>query len=80
MYGKVSSDWHIKDGQFSLTIEIPANTRGAVRLPKAVLDRVTEGGTTLTDVRGRQDASDVVVEVGSGKYVFAYPWSGSSVK
>ena len=75
MYGKVSSDWQVKDGQFNLAIEIPANTRATVRLPKAALEKVTEGGKAPTNVRSRQDGSDVVVEVGSGKYLFAYPWS-----
>jgi alpha-L-rhamnosidase len=77
MYGKVSSDWQVKDGQFNLAIEIPANTRATVRLPKAALDKVTEGGKPPTDFRSRQDGSDVVVEVGSGRYLFAYPWSST---
>ena len=80
MYGKVSSDWQIRDGQFNLAIEVPANTRATVRLPRAALDKLTEEGRPLTDVRGRQDGSDVVVEVGSGKYSFAYPWNVASSK
>ncbi len=72
LYGKVASDWQLRDGQFTLTIEIPANTKATVRLPKAVLEKVTEGGRAITGAR--QDEKAVVVEVGSGRYVFAYPW------
>jgi len=77
MYGQVSSDWQIKDGQFTLSVEIPANTRGTVRLPKAPVGKVTEGGKPLTDA-GIQDGGDVVVEIGSGKYVFVYPWGAGT--
>ena len=78
MYGKVSSDWQMKDGQFNLSIEIPANTRATVRLPKASLSKVTEDGNPLPNVGIRQDAGDVLVEIGSGKYVFAYPWGAGT--
>jgi alpha-L-rhamnosidase len=74
MYGRVSSSWQISDGVFTLTIEVPANTRATVRLPRAELAQVTESGKTLTGAR--QDGNVVVVEVGSGKYLFAYPWLG----
>ena len=75
MYGKISSDWQIKDGQFSLTVEIPANTRATVRLPKASIEKLTEGGKPLpVDIKTRQDGNVVVVDIGSGKYMFAYPW------
>src|SRR4029079_9600026 len=76
LYGKVASDWQLRDGQFTLTIEIPANTKATVRLPKAVLEKVTEGGRAITGAR--QDEKAVVVEVGSGRYVFAYPWQAST--
>ncbi len=76
MYGKVSSAWTLKDGQFELAVEIPANTRATVRLPKAQLAGVTESGRApaigggITGVR--QDGDSVVVEIGSGLYRFAY--------
>jgi alpha-L-rhamnosidase len=76
MYGRVTSEWQIKDDEFSLTVEIPANTRATIRLPKATLDKLSEGGRRLTDdVRTRQDKNAVVVEVGSGRYMFSYPWN-----
>jgi alpha-L-rhamnosidase len=77
MYGRVASAWTLKDGRFELAVEVPANTRATVRLPGATLANVTEGGLSLTGARGitgqRQDGDAVVVEVGSGRYSFAYP-------
>lgn len=69
MYGTVSSAWEKKGDRFELAVEIPANTRATVRLPKARLSDVTkvDGVTTM-----RQDGDSVVVEVGSGQYRFAY--------
>jgi alpha-L-rhamnosidase len=76
-YGKVASGWTRKDGAFELTVEVPPNTRATVRLPKAQLAGVTEGGQPLaggTGVTGpKQDGDAVVVQVGSGAYRFAYP-------
>jgi hypothetical protein len=50
-----------------------------VRLPKAELAKVTEGGKAVNTgdgiVKVRQDGDSVVVDVGSGKYQFAYPMS-----
>jgi alpha-L-rhamnosidase len=76
MYGKVSSAWTLKDGKFELAVEVPANTKATVRLPKAQLAGVTEGGHALVSRSGvkgaRQDGDVVVVEVGSGMYRFAH--------
>lgn len=76
-YGKVASAWTLKEGRFELTVDVPANTRATVRLPKAQLTSVTEGGQPVASgngIRGpKQDGDSVVVEVGSGAYRFAYP-------
>jgi alpha-L-rhamnosidase len=79
MYGPVASSWEIADGKMTLKIEVPANTTATVRLPNAKLAEVSEGGkpvegrTGISRTRQIQDA--VVLEVGSGKYLFesAYP-------
>jgi alpha-L-rhamnosidase len=80
MYGRISSAWTLRDGLFELAVEVPANTRATVRLPRAELSRVTESGRALSEGNGiagsRQDGDSVVVELGSGQYRFAYPWSG----
>jgi alpha-L-rhamnosidase len=76
LYGRASSAWQIKDGSFELAVEIPANTRATVRLPKAKLANVMESGRALSLGNGitayRQDGDFVVVETGSGQYRFAY--------
>ena len=74
MYGLVASGWEIADGKLILKIEVPANTTATVRVPGAKLEEVREEGKSLTgrpDISGvRQDGDAVVLEVGSGKYVF----------
>jgi alpha-L-rhamnosidase len=76
MYGKVSSAWKLKDGSFELGVEIPANTRATVRLPKAQLASVREAGQALSSGNGitgvHQEGDFVVVETGSGQYRFTY--------
>ena len=75
MYGPLSSAWTLKDGRFELSIEVPPNTRATVRLPKAQVAGVTEGGQALAKGNGiadwRQDGDAVAIEVGSGQYRFA---------
>jgi alpha-L-rhamnosidase len=77
LYGTVASAWVLDGGAFELTVAVPPNTHATVRLPKAELARVTEGGRRLAPGDGldqaRQDGADVVVAVGSGRYRFAYP-------
>jgi len=77
MYGNVSSDWQISNDKFSLSVEVPANTRATVRLPNAKLDEVTESNRTISTDKtlvANQNSNAVVVKVGSGKYLFTYPW------
>ena len=62
------------DGKLTVTIQVPPNTTATVRLPKAKLEQVTEGQKPLTsraDIFSARQAGDtVVVDVGSGQYVF----------
>jgi alpha-L-rhamnosidase len=73
-YGRVASGWTIADGKITLKIEVPANTTATVRVPSAKLEEVSLDGKTLagrSDIsKARQDGDVVVMEVGSGKYVF----------
>ena len=74
VYGHVESGWKIVDGKMKLRVEVPPNTTATVRLPKAKLEEVSEGGKPLSgreEFRGVKQAQDyVVVEVGSGSYEF----------
>jgi alpha-L-rhamnosidase len=79
-YGMVGSAWERQNGQMRLTVTVPANTHATVRLPAARLESVTENGRLLSQTDGiaqaHQDGDQVIVEVGSGEYVFVYPVVG----
>src|SRR6266576_2663774 len=49
LYGHVESGWKLADGKMALHVEVPANTTAMVRLSKAKLDGVTEGGKPLVE-------------------------------
>jgi alpha-L-rhamnosidase len=78
IYGPVSSGWEIKDGRFVLDVEVPPNSSATVQLPNAKLDDVTESGAPVSTAAGvsraAQQDTTAIVEVGSGKYSFSYPW------
>jgi len=82
MYGRVASDWKIANGKFTLTVEVPPNTTATVRLPKAKLEQTAEGQKAVagrSDLLGARQAEDaVLVEVGSGTYVFETALSGTN--
>ena len=81
MYGRVTSGWAIAGGKLTVTIEVPANTTATVRLPNAKLEEVSEGGKPLTgraDISHARQAGDaVVLDVGSGKYIFESAYSAT---
>ena len=81
MYGYVASGWEIADGKMTVRVEVPANTTATVRLPKAKLEEVSEEGKPLADradiLGARQSRDEVVLEVGSGKYVFVSVFGGT---
>ncbi|MHB8503900.1 MAG: glycoside hydrolase family 78 protein [Candidatus Acidiferrales bacterium] len=81
MYGRVASGWDIADGNLTMKIEVPANTTATVRLPNAKLEEVSEGGKPLegrADIsRARQAEGAVLLDVGSGKYVFESAYRGT---
>ena len=82
LYGEIASSWQMRDGTFMLTIMVPANTTATVFLPGAEASQVTEGSQRAQTVEGviqvSQEQEATVVEVGSGTYAFAYPFSRSN--
>lgn len=82
MYGRLATDWRIADGKFILTVEVPPNTTATVRLPKARIEQTTESQKPVTgraDLLGARQASDaVLVETGSGTYVFECSLNGAN--
>ena len=79
LYGEAASGWALADGKATVSATVPPNTHGTVRLPAATLAAVTEGGPVAGAAPGVKAPSrtgeDVVVEVGSGSYRFAYDGS-----
>ena len=78
MYGRVSSGWTIEGGRMTVSVDVPPNTTATVRLPAARLSDVIEGGQPLGAVKGvtasKQDGQTAVLEIGSGRYEFSYPF------
>ena len=74
----------MRDGTFTLTITVPANTTATVFLPGAEVRQVTEGGQVVETAEGviqvSQEQEVTVIEVGSGTYAFAYPFSRNNEK
>jgi alpha-L-rhamnosidase len=77
LYGEAASGWTLADGTLTVSATIPPNTRGTVCLPAATLAGLTESGVAVASAPGVKHAvqrgADVLVEVGSGSYVFVYP-------
>jgi alpha-L-rhamnosidase len=78
-YGLVSTEWALRGRNLQLAVVIPPNTTATIRLPDARMTAVSEGGRTLATGDGitalHQDGADAVVEAGSGRYVFSYPYA-----
>ncbi|PZR28118.1 MAG: alpha-L-rhamnosidase [Citrobacter freundii] len=73
-YGNASSHWKVQDKQLQFEIEIPVNTTATIYIPGVTLNSVLENGKPLSSFKEiknvRQENADVVMELGSGKYVF----------
>jgi alpha-L-rhamnosidase len=75
IYGKIVSDWKIKNGEFTLSVTIPANTMATVYVPAKDAESVTEGDLPASKAKAvrllRMDNGKAVFAVGSGQYRFA---------
>jgi alpha-L-rhamnosidase len=75
IHGKIVSDWKIENGQFRLTVVIPANTTADVFIPAARADTVKEGGKPAVQAEAvkfrKMDEGSAVFAVGSGSYQFS---------
>jgi alpha-L-rhamnosidase len=73
-YGTLSSEWRLDHWQFVLDVTVPPNTTAEVTLWDTLVDRVRESGAGLYAAAGVhtvvQQARDVRVVIGSGRYVF----------
>jgi len=76
--GEMNVDWTRDTGcRYELSVTVPWNTHGTVRLPDAAEAAVTESGVALSEktpagIRSSEpDDGTLVVEVGAGTYEFA---------
>jgi alpha-L-rhamnosidase len=80
-YGPAESGWRLADGKITVSVVIPPNTTATVRLPNAKRADVREGGKRLDASEAIsnvvQDGDAVVMQVGSGRYLFEYPMGNS---
>jgi alpha-L-rhamnosidase len=74
-FGPVSSRWERTERGVDFDVTVPVGVTAEVRIPADSRWAVTEGGTPVEDVADvefvKVDDGDVVLEVGSGDYVFA---------
>lgn len=74
IYGKISSEWKLKNENLYLNVEIPPNTTATVFVPATDIKHVTEIGEKTKDKKSalfvKMKKSAAVFEIGSGKYKF----------
>ncbi len=75
-YGKVRCEWRISGEEHTVRCSVPAGTTAVLVLDDAQLSALTLNGRKPSAEMGvinmNQSGSDVVLELGSGKYVFAW--------
>ncbi|MEI7735751.1 MAG: glycoside hydrolase family 78 protein [Ferruginibacter sp.] len=71
-YGTIASGWETKEGKLIVRVSIPANTTATVTLPVKDISVITENGVPLTTAfkNIKQENQQVIIELGSGEYVF----------
>lgn len=77
MYGEITSSWKIDNDKMQYTVEVPANTSAQVTLPNAKLEEVQVNSESMNEAlkkNSKQVDNEVVLELGSGKYQFIYPY------
>lgn len=73
-YGTVTSGWKTQEGEWSLQVEIPANTTATVAIPAASAEAISENGKAIATGNGitmvGAENGTVLLTLGSGKYAF----------
>jgi alpha-L-rhamnosidase len=73
IYGEIVSSWEVQQGRMRIEATIPPNTTAKIRLPEVDLQFIPNTYPIT------QDGQDTVVEVGSGSYVFEYPYPATQI-
>ncbi|MFK7806830.1 MAG: alpha-L-rhamnosidase C-terminal domain-containing protein, partial [Saprospiraceae bacterium] len=84
LYGQIKSSWKLEKEQLQLAVTIPPNTRSTIVLQFANLEEVLESGKAANESEGIssavQNGRNVVLEVGSGNYLFTYAFAKTDQK
>ncbi|MEO2012802.1 MAG: family 78 glycoside hydrolase catalytic domain [Fuerstiella sp.] len=73
-YGKVESDWEIRDGMFRWRVVVPPNTTATAHIPTSAPHQVRESGKRISEtsdvslVELQKEAA--IIKLGSGMYDF----------
>jgi alpha-L-rhamnosidase len=81
VYGLLSSSWDITDGQFTMNISIPPNTRSEIHFPVSYVRKIMESGMVVYDNKEivanpeefkliNSSEDEIIIEVGAGDYYF----------
>lgn len=73
-YGEVECRWKITDGNMSMALSIPANSRATVVLPGYTGGTLTDFGREITPTHNS------TLSIGSGTYLLEYPITDFSLK
>jgi alpha-L-rhamnosidase len=77
LFGTISSDWQIENGQFGWDVSIPPNATATVYVPTKELSEVMENGKPVAEAAGvkflRMESGCAVFAVESGSYHFRAP-------
>jgi alpha-L-rhamnosidase len=75
IHGRITSAWTLKNGGFTLDVEIPANTTATVHVPAKAAAGVRESGKPAAQAEGvtflRMEDGAAVFAIGSGTYRFS---------
>jgi alpha-L-rhamnosidase len=70
MYGSIESGWSLSNGDLTMNVEIPANTRASIYVPGQVGEIALNGKPlSLSDVEHETTVEGIVIKTGSGKYL-----------
>ena len=74
MYGKIISSWKRDGDKLSMNIVVPPNTTAEITIPAKDVKMITENNKEISTNKDihiiNQNEGKVIVEVGSGNYLF----------
>lgn len=74
-YGTIQNNWKLNENKFSMTLQVPFNTKAKIVLTKKELESLTINGLTLDEFKKNYNSTTSnasTVFLGSGKYELQY--------